>query len=543
MDELLRQLMDHLRAMWHRRWIGLGVAWLVALIAGAVVLRMPDQYEASARVYVDTATLLRPLMSGIAVQLDTDQQIAMLGKTIISRPNVERLIRMADLEVRVTSQREREALIESLMKDLKIGGATRDARDNLYQIWFRDSKPEEAKKIVQGLLSIFVESSLGDKRRDTDTARKFLDDQIKIYEKRLEEAENRVKEFKLKNMALTGGEGKDYFGRMGQMQEDLQKARLELRAAEESRDALKKELAGETPVFLPEPRGAGSPESAPHVGAITVPEIDARLDSLKKQLDELQRRYTDQHPDVTGTKRIIESLEKQRKDEVEARRVAAETTAKAAAEAAAKGGIAARASPVDRNPVFQQLKVQLAESEATVAALRARVGEYEARVKALGAAARQLPQVEAELAQLNRDYDVQKKQYEALVQRRESAALGGEIDATGSAEFKVIDPPRVSPQPVAPNRLLLMTFAFLGGLAAGLAASFLASQIAPTFHDTRALRELLKRPVLGSVSLIAQPAVLRQRRRGLLAFIGGIGGFVAAYGAALALVFIAVKPF
>lgn len=541
MDELFRQLVDYLRGMWHRRWVGLVTAWVVALVAGVVVLRVPDQYEASARVYVDTATLLRPLMSGIAIQLDTDQQISMLGKTLISRPNVERLIRMADLEVKVTNPRDRDALIENLMKDLKIGGATRDARDNLYLITYRDGKPDEAKKIVQSLLSIFVESSLGDKRKDTDTARKFIDDQIKIYEKRLEEAENRVKEFKLRNMSLTGGDGKDYFGRMSQMQEDLNKARLELRAAEESRDALKKEVAGEAPVFLPEGRGTPGADT-PIAGNITVPEIDVRLDSLKKQLDELQRKYTDQHPDVVGTKRIIVDLERQRKEEVDARRKAAEASAASAAAAAAAQGASARGSPVDRNPVFQQLKVQAAESEATVAALRVRVAEYEARVKALSSAARQLPQIEAELAQLNRDYDVQKKQYEALVQRRESAALGGEMDATGSAEFKVIDPPRVSPQPVAPNRLLLMTLAFLGGIAAGLAASFLASQIAPTFHDTRALRELLKRPVLGTVSLIPQPAQLRHRRRGVMVFIGGATGFLAAYGAAMALLLVALKP-
>ena len=101
-----------------------------------------------------------------------------------------------------------------------------------------------------------------------------------------------------------------------------------------------------------------------------------------------------------------------------------------------------------------------------------------------------VPQIEAEFAQLNRDYDINKKNYETLVARRESAEISGDMEATsGVADFRLIDPPRVSPQPVAPNRLLLFPLALLGALGAGLFASFAASQMWPTFFDSRSLRE------------------------------------------------------
>ena len=64
MQELIEQLLDYLRGMWHRRWIGLAVAWVVVIIGAIWVFRLPDQYEASARVYVDTQSLLRPLLAG-----------------------------------------------------------------------------------------------------------------------------------------------------------------------------------------------------------------------------------------------------------------------------------------------------------------------------------------------------------------------------------------------------------------------------------------------------------------------------------------------
>jgi polysaccharide chain length determinant protein (PEP-CTERM system associated) len=509
MDQLFAQIISYLHGIWRRRWVGVIVAWVVGLIAAAVILRMPDQYEATARVHVDTQSVLRPLLAGLALQPNLDQQVVLVSRTLISRPNVERLIRMTDMDLKVKTPADRDEMIDVLTRKLKIDGA---ARDNLYSISYRDPNPDQAKRVVQSLLSIFVESSLGNTRKDTDVARRFIEEQIRQYEKRLEEAEARLKDFRLKNMNLVGADGRDYFARMATLGEALSAAKLELRAAEQSRDALKRELAGEEPVYLPE-TPAGTP-GAP------VSELDPRIDSQKKSLDELLRRFTDQHPDVVGVRRVIGQLEEQRRQELAAR-----------ASAATASG---QRPTINANPVIQQLKIALAEGEANVASLRAKVSELETRYAQLRAAARMQPELEAELTQLNRDYDIQKKQYEGLVTRRESAAISGSMDATaGVADFRVIDPPIVAPKPVAPNRLLLLAGALVGALAAGIAASFLLSQIFPTVRDARRLRELAGRPFLGTVTMLARPGVVRRRRWNNWLFAGGVGTLVALYGLAI----------
>ncbi len=101
MDDLIHQLSTILRGVWQRRWIGIGVAWLVGVIGAVVVLLTPDRFEASARIAVDTQSLLRPLMQGMTVEPNIDQQLAMLSRTLISRPNVEKLIQMAGLDRQV----------------------------------------------------------------------------------------------------------------------------------------------------------------------------------------------------------------------------------------------------------------------------------------------------------------------------------------------------------------------------------------------------------------------------------------------------------
>lgn len=514
MDDLIRQALTILRSMWKYRWLGLAIAWLVAAIGATIVLRVPDKYEASARIYVDTQSILKPLMSGLAVQPNIDQQIMMLSRTLISRPNVEKVIRMADMDLGSTSKAAHEALVEELTKGMEIKST---ARDNLYTLAYRNPDPEKAKRVVQSLVSIFVESSLGDNRKDSDSAKKFIDEQIRSYEKKLEEAESRLKEFKLRNVEIQTADGKSGTDRLADISRDLAKAKLDLREAENSRDALKRQIVGEEPVLLP--------DSTASDAGFSIPELDGRIDTQKRNLDTLLQRYTEQHPDVVGTRRLIKDLEEQKRKEIAERKKAAAANPSSAS--------------LSSNPVYQQLKVSYAEAEATVASLRTRVAEYESRYKQTTQAMRTTPQIEAEFAQLNRDYEVHKKNYEALVTRRESASLSGELDsAAGVADFRLIDPPRVSPKPVAPNRLLLLPLGLLAGLAAGLFAAFAASQLRPVFLDGRTLREITGLPLLGTVQSVVSESARQIGRSNLRRFIVGLLALPGVFGAGIAVLFL-----
>jgi polysaccharide chain length determinant protein (PEP-CTERM system associated) len=512
MDELLRQVGTALRGMWQRRWWGLAFAWLAAVVGAVVLVLMPDKYEASARVYVDTDSILKPLMSGLTVQPNVQQQMTIVTRTLLSRPNMEKLVRTADLDLGLRTGADKDKLVDDLLDTIKLRSA---GQNNLYLVTYRDPTPEKARRVVQSLVSMFVESSLGDSRKDADTARRFIEDQIQAYEKKLAEAENRVKEFRLRNMGLMNTDGRDFFARMGQLNEQIAKARLDLRAAEQSRDALKKELDGAA--SRPAAPAGAEPAEEPE---IVIPEIDGRIQALKQNLDDMLRRYTDQHPDVVNTRRIIADLEEQKKKEVEARRQKMKP--------GAGGAIAG-------NPVAQQLRFALAESEANVASIRAQLAEYEARFNQAKANAQRVPEIEAELAALNRDYDIQKRNYEQLVSRRESVQLSGELDSTSAiVDFRIIDPPRVSPKPVAPNRLLVLPFVLLGAIGLGAVASFLVSLVLPTVHDGRTLREVSGRPVLGSVSLVPNAAFLRRARLGNYGFAGGASALLAVFGLGIA---------
>lgn len=517
MDEIIRQVMGFARGMWRFRWYGLIASWVVAIIGVAVVFRIPDAYEASARIYVDTDSVLKPLMSGMAIQPNVEQQLNMLTRTLLSRPNIEKLVRMADLDLKGAGRDNRDALVDKLMGEIQIRAA---AGLNLYTLVYRDNDQDKAKRVIQSLVSLFVESSLGSSRKGTDTAKTFLDEQIKSFELKLEEAETRVKEFKIRNLTMQNPDGRDASGRMAEANAQLESAKLSLVEAERARDAAKQQLAAE--------RGQSSTnlsQSLLQESSISVatPELDSRIEGQRRSLDALMQRFTDQHPDVITTRRLLKDLEDQRRKEVQELR-------RAALLAAGSGG---GANP-QANAAIQELSRMVAASEVQVATLRARVAEFSSRFAQAREGLKTAPQLEAEAAQLNRDYGLIKSSYDQLVSRRQTATMSGELDAaTGVAEFRLIDPPRVSPKPVYPNRPAILPLALAAGLVVGVALTLVLSQLRPTFDDPSDLHSKTGLPLLGVVTLVVSDLDRRRERMGHVRFISASGSLVGLFVAGL----------
>ena len=501
MAELMALLLTFLKAIGKYRWYGVAIAWLVAVVGWAVVYRLPNDYQASARVYVDTQSILKPLMSGMTTTPNVEQQVMFMRRTLISRPNVERVLRMVDLDIKARDAKEHERQIDELMTAIKVTGTE---RDDIYTISYNNENPKLGKDVVQALLTIFVEGSFGGKKQDSEKAVQFIDDQIKMYEERLAAGENALKEFKIRHMGLLPRQGTDYSTNLGDLAEKLNQARLELLEAEQARNAIKRQIAGED--MAP---------AADTASAISNPEIDGRIAALEKQLDSLRMQYTEEHPDIVSAKRLVASLQQRKKDE-----------AKKLAKSSDPG--------LAYSPMLQQMNVALSVEEARVASLKARVGEYAARLDRMRSQSTAAPEVEAQLAQLNRDYSINKENYEKLVQRREAAKLSGDLSsATDMMSFRVIDPPIVPQTPAGPNRARFYTLVFVAALLVGLGSAFLMSQVRPTFLSQHSLREVTGVPILGTIGMNWTEQQRSSRRRRLYAFGLAVASLLTAFGGVL----------
>src|SRR5262245_42089395 len=242
MQELLAQVLTQARNAWRFRWYAVACAWAVAVAGWIYALSQPDIYQARARVFVDTDSVLKPLLSGLAVDTNVQNRVAMMSQVLMSRPNLEKVARETDLYLRAPTPEDFARLVDKLPTKIALEGG---GRDNTYTLRYSDTDPVMAQRIVQRLLDAFVEDTLGIKRADTDTAQEFLQQQIREYEARLREAEDRLAKFKKDNVGLLPGETGDYYTRLQAAQTKLGELRAQYRLVEERRNELSKQLEGE----------------------------------------------------------------------------------------------------------------------------------------------------------------------------------------------------------------------------------------------------------------------------------------------------------
>jgi polysaccharide chain length determinant protein (PEP-CTERM system associated) len=508
MHELVVQLLRYARETWRFRWWMLGIAWTVCVIGWAVVARLPDEYGASARVYVDTQSLLAPMLKGVALQSDSPQRrVALMTRTLFSQPNMEKLLRMTDMDLQADTPAKKESLIAGLQRSLRLA----PSGPNLYTISYATHSPEMAKLVVKSLLTIFMESNIGEVRKEQDSANQFVEQQIKDYERRLIEAERDIVLFKKANFGFLPGSSGGYYSRLEQLNQELKAAELQVKIEQDRVETLRKQLSGETPVF----------DSVPLDIKVNTQDIDRRIQLNEVKLDELLLRYTEKHPDVVSLRRSIGDLKAQRNALI----------------AAAKkdAGASGAGAGADTNPVYQQMQLAVSAAEAEVAAKQAVVAEYRERIKELEAAVDRALKVEADEQQLNRNYNVIKKTHDTLVARLEAAQLARKADTRSeTVRFRVVDPPQAPTKPTAPNRLLLSSGVLLAGILLGAAVAFLFGQLRPTFDERKLLNEVTGLAVLGSVDMIWTASQLRARRLRNLSFVGSIFGLFAVYGLVMA---------
>jgi hypothetical protein len=166
--------------------------------------------------------------------------------------------------------------------------------------------------------------------------------------------------------------------------------------------------------------------------------------------------------------------------------------------------------------------------------MKARVDEYTSRNARLRALGNAVPELESQFAQLNRDYQVNKANYEKLIGSREAAKLSGNLSATTEMmSFRIVDPPTVPIKPTGPNRPQLFSLVFFGSLLAGIGVALLLSQVRPTFMSHAQLREITGRPVLGTVSMNWTAQEKTRRKRSLFAFGFSLVGLLVLFGGAM----------
>jgi polysaccharide chain length determinant protein (PEP-CTERM system associated) len=519
MQAIIIKILDELRGSWRFRWVALLAAWVVCVGGWAFVFTMPNVYEATARVYVDSKTALGPLLRGLALDPNVESEVSIVRQALLSRPQLEAVSRKTDLHLRAKTPEEMELLLDSLQKKIMVVNAVRAGNsdtDGLYRIAFQDNSRQISLAVVETLLNNFVEQTLGSKRSGQESAQRFLDDEIRVLEGRLTESEQRLADFKKKNVGSMPGEGGDYFARLQAEMAGEKQTRDALALAETRKNELQRQLTGEDPFLFgldPGTPGAGGDTEA--TGDITY-----RIQELEARLEEMLLKYTDKHPEVIAVRSTIEELKKRQQEEI----------ARVGSGQRATGSMA---NSLKANPVYQGIQAEMNRTDVQIAELRQDLAQRSTRVGELRRLVDSVPEVEAELVRLNRDYEITRTRYQELVERRETAKLSESAEKQGVVKFQIIDPPAVDLEPVAPKRIPMLLAVLVAGLGVGGALAYLLNQLRPVYQNVRVLGENTGLPVLGYVSRTLLASQKSAMSRGRVAFGAVVVMLVIVCGAAV----------
>ncbi|MBL4711825.1 MAG: hypothetical protein JKX75_04900 [Gammaproteobacteria bacterium] len=475
------------------------IAFIVTIVGMAFVLSLPNKYTAQAVVHVDTTSVMTPLLKGLSVESENDAGLNIMTRVLLSRKNLEDVIRQTDMDLKANTPEALDEMIRQLSRsvELKLAGK-RNA--GIYELSYTGQSPELVYKVVSKLLNTLIENTLESSRTDTASAQQFINRQIEEYEVRLTSAEQKLAAFKRANVGFMPDKTGGYYNRLQNEERLLYSIKAELKLVKRKYSTMLKQLEGELPLL-------DSSYGAPKV---------LKLRKYQEQLDDLLTQYQEQHPDVKSLKATIADL------------IASDSGGKDSYINVGSG------EAVAFNPVYQELKANINKTTIDVEALTITLGEQKNKVQALKQAVDIIPGVEAELAKLNRDYEITRERYLSFVKRREAARLAQAVGQSGnSIKFRIIEPPRVPKEPSGPRRLLFLLGVFIFSIAAGLGWGVFNYLIKPTFIDSSQLREKLGLPILGSVGYNFSSEGKKLRQLQLTSYIATLLLLVVIYGAAM----------
>ena len=489
MHEFYAQALHLLNAVWHRRWAALGAAWLVALLGWALVVSQPNTYTSSARIFIDATSIMKPLLEGLAIDWDINLDPEVMKQTLTTRANLERVARLTDLDLMATTPAAMERLLEAMRSRTTFNNEGR----YLLRLSYTDGDPVRAQEVAQALTEVFLDSNLGHSREQMEAAQEFLDRQIAVYERQLEEAENRLASFKRDRLSTLPSQ-QSYHFEIEQLRDELAEAEAGLARAQAQQARLRRQL------------NAG-------------PTSDTALQIFEAEqaLEELSTRYTERHPDVVALQRKLAALRGEPGAPLDDVAIGARSN----------GGDRARPPLID----YPEVKFQLAQADADAAVYASRSESLRSRLDRLEERAAQIPAVEVELARLTRDYDVLRIKHGELLARREQAKLSLEREVgTEQVEYQVVEPPRVPLAADGPSRGVLISLVLFVAIGSGAAVAFVLVHINECFSDPTQLRRAFDLPVLGTVSAVQSRGQRTWRMAEVSSFAGACVLLVVVYG-------------
>jgi polysaccharide chain length determinant protein (PEP-CTERM system associated) len=482
-----------------------GIFAALALVALAIGVLLPKKYASTTTILVEESNIIAPLMEGRAVATSVANRATIAREVAFSRKVMGQILVAGGWMESHPSPLAQDKLIEEIKNRTVMG----NPRENLIQIRYVDSDPERAYKVTERFADLVISESLATKERESREAYGFINTQVEQYHRKLTDAEAKLEAYRNSNPDARPGVSTDVNARIGELRRQVETSKLDLIDLRSEEQALQSQLSGESEISTVQTRAG---------------QFRARLAELQTQRDQLLLTFTEQHPDVVRVQHQIRDLEEELRQE-ESRQ-----------QSRMAGSPSTLESSATMNPLYGELRSKLSAARSRSASVSSRIATAEGLLEQELVRNQRIAASESNLAELTRDYEVNRDLYQDLLKRRENARVSMNLDAEQRGlSFRIQEP---AAMPLRPTGLRLMHVA-----GAGLGAAFFTPlvlllgvvKLDPRVRSPLQIERDAALPVLGTMPMYVTPNKRRQmlRRFALASFLVLL--VPAVYGLALAL--------
>jgi len=516
-----------LRAVWRRRFYLTIPAILVIIATFAIMFTLPQKYQSEATIFVEDQSIPHQLVPSLTDDY-IDRRIDMLTRRVLRDRTLMDIIERYDLYPDLREESFNRALAERMRQDIGVSLLNADVKDPrsgragemtvAFRVSFTYVDPDDARRVTDELVSLFLATNL-ENRRDVaeETARFFANESMDI-EKRIDEIEEKVINFKTNNQEYLPEEIAFARQEVANVEQKINALQRDLRSLKEREGFLQTQVSLTAEFDGGGARGDMTPEAELEIRLAELATAEARYNpthpdvrrlrrevasleamvgrrsgvgevldreaALTSQLATLGERYTSEHPDVRRVEQELESV-------------------RDAIDEAGGAGRARAGRAVDRNPAFIQLKSQLNSVQTEIATIEQQRVELREQRTELQRRLARAPALEREYNRLMRELENAVADRDILADKETSAQLSRSLELEAVGERLVLGEPPSQPLfPVSPNKKLILAIGLVLSMGSGGVAALLAEMMDRSVRSAADVARLL-----GDSPLVAVPDI------------------------------------
>jgi succinoglycan biosynthesis transport protein ExoP len=521
-----------------RRWWLVLPAFIVWGAVWGVSWFLPASYKSETLIIVEQQSVPEHYVVP-NVTNDLQDRLQSMTQQILSRTRLMRIIDQFQLYRDLRSHLSLDEMVDKMREDIKIETVRAAGHQEglaAFRISYSSSEPRVAQQVAGQLTSLFIDENLKSRAQQSENTTSFLESQLEEARQSLTEQEKRVKEFKSKYLGTLPDQLNSNVNILNGLQTRLQGELQAVNQAKQQGLYLQSLLDQYRSIRTGLKEGSSNVEAPPGL----------ELARLKAQLVDLQAHYMPRHPDYRKLKLQIAQVEKMQQQMANDSASASQNNG--AQNGAAQGSTAqdnkngspggpsdsANTDMLDAHPTtfaemremspMLQLEGQVRSNQVDIQNREKLITQLEAQVQQYQERLNEAPVREQQLADLTRDYDQSRANYDSLLAKRNQSELATSLEKRQQGEqFRIIDPPSFPAKPYKPDRMLFGLAGLLAGMFVSVTAVVSAELADGHIYDESDFEQLVKAPVLTEIPPLPTAAeTIRQRRQMRLQWAGGI---------------------